>query len=176
MKNQQTILTKENLTERNFASVISLPIEKLKPFANHPYKVIDNEDMQSLAESIKSQGILNPITVRHLENGEYEIISGHRRVFACKKLGFEFVPAFVKEMTREEAIIVMTDSNLHRDGLLPSEKAFAYKMKLDAIKRQGERTDLTSAQVGHKSLTSVERIAIENNESKTLLHNRLIIS
>ena len=167
MKNQQTILTKENLTERNFASVISLPIEKLKPFANHPYKVIDNEDMQSLAESIKSQGILNPITVRHLENGEYEIISGHRRVFACKKLGFEFVPAFVKEMTREEAIIVMTDSNLHRDRLLPSEKAFAYKMKLDAIKRQGERTDLTSAQVGHKSLTSVERIAIENDESKT---------
>jgi ParB family chromosome partitioning protein len=167
MKNQQTILTKENLTERSFSSVISLPIEKLKPFANHPYKVIDNEDMQSLVESIKSQGVLNPITVRPIDNGEYEIISGHRRVFACKKLGLEFVPAFVKEMTREEAIIVMTDSNLHRDRLLPSEKAFAYKMKLDAIKRQGERTDLTSAQVGHKSLTSVERIAIENDESKT---------
>ena len=167
MKNQQTILTAKNLCENNFASIISLPIAKLKPFENHPYKVIDNEDMQSLAESIKSQGILNPITVRHLENGEYEIISGHRRVFACQKLGFEFVPAFVKEMTREEAIIVMTDSNLHRDRLLPSEKAFAYKMKLDAIKRQGERTDLTSAQVGHKSLTSVERIAIENDESKT---------
>ena len=167
MKNQQTILIKENLSERNFSSVISLPIEKLKPFENHPYKVIDNEDMQSLAESIKSQGVLNPITVRPIETGEYEIVSGHRRVFACKKLGFEFVPAFVKEMTREEAIIVMTDSNLHRDRLLPSEKAFAYKMKLDAIKRQGERTDLTSAQVGHKSLTSVERIAIENDESKT---------
>ena len=167
MKNQQTILTKENLTERNFASVISLPIEKLKPFANHPYKVIDNEDMQSLVESIKLQGVLNPITVRPMGNDEYEIVSGHRRVFACQKLGFEFVPALVKEMTREEAIIVMTDSNLHRDRLLPSEKAFAYKMKLDAIKRQGERTDLTSAQVGHKSLTSVERIAIENDESKT---------
>ena len=167
MKNQQTILTKENLTERNFASVISLPIERLKPFENHPYKVIDNEGMQCLVESIKSQGVFNPITVRPIDNGEYEIISGHRRVFACKKLGFEFVPAFVKEMTREEAIIVMTDSNLHRDRLLPSEKAFAYKMKLDAIKRQGERTDLTSAQVGHKSLTSVERIAIENDESKT---------
>ena len=167
MKNQQTILTKENLTEQNFSSVILLPIAKLKPFANHPYKVIDNEDMQSLVESIKSQGVFTPITVRPIDNGEYEIISGHRRVFACKKLGFEFVPAFVKEMTREEAIIVMTDSNLHRDRLLPSEKAFAYKMKLDAIKRQGERTDLTSAQVGHKSLTSVERIAIENDESKT---------
>ena len=167
MKNEQSILIKENLTERNFSSVISLPIEKLKPFANHPYKVIDNEEMNCLVESIKSQGILNPITVRPIDNGEYEIVSGHRRVFACKKLGFEFVPAFVKEMTREEAILVMTDSNLHRDGLLPSEKAFAYKMKLDAIKRQGERTDLTSAQVGHKSLTSVERIAIENDESKT---------
>mgnify|MGYP003292420937 CR=1 FL=1 len=166
MKNQQTILIKENLTERNFASVISLPIEKLKPFANHPYKVVDNEDMQNLIESIRTQGVLNPITVRPISDG-YEIISGHRRVFACKKLGVEFVPAFVKEMTREEAIIVMTDSNLHRDRLLPSEKAFAYKMKLDAIKRQGERTDLTSAQVGHKSLTSVERIAIENDESKT---------
>ena len=167
MKNQQTILIKENLTERNFASVISLPIAKLKLFENHPYKVIDNEDMQSLVESIRTQGILNPIIVRPIDNGEYEIISGHRRVFACKKLGFEFIPAFVKEMTREEAIIVMTDSNLHRDKLLPSEKAFAYKMKLDAIKRQGERTDLTSAQVGQKSLTSVERIAIENDESKT---------
>ena len=167
MKNQQTILTKENLTERNFASLISLPIAKLKPFENHPYKVIDNEEMKCLVESIKSQGVLNPITVRPIDNGEYEIVSGHRRVFACKKLGVEFIPAFVKEMTREEAIIVMTDSNLHRDRLLPSEKAFAYKMKLDAIKRQGERTDLTSAQVGHKSLTSVERIAIENDESKT---------
>lgn len=99
MKNQQTILTKENLTERNFASVISLPIAKLNPFENHPYKVIDNEEMQCLAESIKSQGVLNPITVRLIETGEYEIVSGHRRVFACKKLGFEFVPAFVKEMS-----------------------------------------------------------------------------
>ena len=167
MKNQQTILTKENLTERNFASVISLPIARLKAFENHPYKVIDNEEMNCLVDSIKLQGVLNPITVRPMGNDEYEIVSGHRRVFACQKLGFEFVPAFVKEMTREEAIIVMTDSNLHRDRLLPSEKAFAYKMKLDAIKRQGERTDLTSAQVGHKSLTSVERIAIENDESKT---------
>ena len=167
MKNQQTILIKENSNEQNFSSVISIPIEKLKPFENHPYKVIDNEDMQSLVESIKSQGVFTPITVRPIDNREYEIISGHRRVFACKKLGVEFVPAFVKEMSREEAIIVMTDSNLHRDRLLPSEKAFAYKMKLDAIKRQGERTDLTSAQVGHKSLTSVEKIAIENDESKT---------
>ena len=167
MKNEQSILIKENLTERSFSSVISLPIARLKAFENHPYKVMDNEEMNCLVESIKLQGVLNPITVRPMGNDEYEIVSGHRRVFACKKLGFAFIPAFVKEMTREEAIIVMTDSNLHRDRLLPSEKAFAYKMKLDAIKRQGERTDLTSAQVGQKSLTSVERIAIENDESKT---------
>ena len=139
MKNQQTILIKENLTERSFSSVISIPIEKLKPFENHPYKVIDNEEMQCLVESIKSQGVFTPITVRPIDNGEYEIISGHRRVFACKKLGVEFVPAFVKEMTREEAIIVMTDSNLHRDRLLPSEKAFAYKLKLEAMKRKAGR-------------------------------------
>ena len=94
MKNQQTILIKENSNEQNFSSIISLPIAKLKPFANHPYKVIDNEEMQCLAESIKSQGVLNPITVRPISDG-YEIISGHRRVFACKKLGVEFVPAFV---------------------------------------------------------------------------------
>jgi hypothetical protein len=124
MKNQQTILTKESSTEENFVSVISLPIAKLKPFENHPYKVIDNEEMQCLVESIKLQGILNPITVRPISDG-YEIVSGHRRVFACKKLGFEFIPAFVKEMSREEAIIVMTDSNLHRDRLLPSEKALS---------------------------------------------------
>lgn len=157
---------KKEFLNRN-TEVVSLPIAKLRPFRNHPYKIIDNEDMASLVDSINNQGILTPITVRPLANGEYEIISGHRRVFACKKLGITEIPAFVKELTREEAIVIMTDSNLHRDGLLPSEKAFAYKMKLDAIKRQGERTDLTSAQIGQKSLTSVERIAIENDESKT---------
>ena len=162
MKNFEKRENKNMRTE-----VVSLPIAKLRQFENHPYKVIDNEEMASLVDSIYNQGILTPITVRPLSNGEYEIVSGHRRVFACKKLGIEKIPAFVKELTREEAIVIMTDSNLHRDGLLPSEKAFAYKMKLDAIKRQGERTDLTSTQIGQKSLTSVERIAIENDESKT---------
>ena len=152
---------------REKITVIDLPIAALRSFEEHPYKVVDNEEMASLVDSIYNQGILTPITVRPLANGEYEIVSGHRRVFACKKLGIEKIPSFVKELTREEAIVIMTDSNLHRDGLLPSEKAFAYKMKLDAIKRQGERTDLTSTQIGQKSLTSVERIAIENDESKT---------
>jgi ParB family chromosome partitioning protein len=145
---------------------VYLPTDKLRAFADHPYKIIDNDEMASLVESIKTQGVLTPIVVRPMENGEYEIVSGHRRVFACNKLGIFEVPAVVRELTREEAIVVMADSNLHRDGLLPSEKAFAYKMKLDAIKRQGERTDLTSAQLGQR-LTSVEKIAAESDESKS---------
>ena len=147
-------------------TVTELPITALRPFEEHPYKVVDNEEMASLVESIYTQGILTPITVRPLDNGEYEIVSGHRRLFACQKLAITAIPAIVKELSREEAIVAMVDANLHRDHILPSEKAFAYKMKLDAIKRQGERTDLTSAQLGQR-LTSVEKIAAESDESKT---------
>ena len=147
-------------------TVTELPITALRPFEEHPYKVVDNEEMASLVESIYTQGILTPITVRPLDNGEYEIVSGHRRLFACQKLGITAIPAIVKELSREEAIVAMVDANLHRDHILPSEKAFAYKMKLDAIKRQGERTDLTSAPLGQR-LTSVEKIAAESDESKT---------
>jgi len=147
-------------------TVTELPIAALRPFEEHPYKVVDNEEMASLVESIYTQGILTPITVRPLDNGEYEIVSGHRRLFACQKLGITAIPAIVKELSREEAIVAMVDANLHRDHILPSEKAFAYKMKLDAIKRQGERTDLTSAQLGQR-LTSVEKIAAESDESKS---------
>ena len=147
-------------------TVTELPITALRPFEEHPYKVVDNEEMANLVESIYTQGILTPITVRPLDNGEYEIISGHRRLFACQKLGITAIPAIVKELSREEAIVAMVDANLHRDHILPSEKAFAYKMKLDVIKRQGERTDLTSAQLGQR-LTSVEKIAAESDESKS---------
>ena len=147
-------------------TVTELPITALRPFEEHPFKVVDNEEMSSLVESIYTQGILTPITVRPLDNGEYEIVSGHRRLFACQKLGITAIPAIVKEFSREEAIVAMVDANLHRDHILPSEKAFAYKMKLDAIKRQGERTDLTSAQLGQR-LTSVEKIAAESDESKS---------
>lgn len=147
-------------------TVTELPITALRPFEEHPYKVVDNEEMASLVESIYTQGILTPITVRPLDNGEYEIVSGHRRLFACQKLGITAIPAIVKELSREEAIVAMVDANLHRDHILPSEKAFAYKMKLNAIKRQGERTDLTSAQLGQR-LTSVEKIAAESDESKS---------
>ena len=176
MKTQEKILTRESLSEKNFSSVVFLPIAKLRQFENHPYKIIDNDEMESLTESIKTQGILTPITVRPIGNGEYEIVSGHRRVFACKKLGITELPAIVKNLSREEAIVVMADSNLHRDGLLPSEKAFAYKMKLEAIKRQGERTDLTSDQRGQKSLTSVERIALESDESKSQVQRYIALT
>ena len=156
--------------------IVYLPTDKLRPFAEHPYKVIDNDEMESLVESIKMQGVLTPIVVRPTSDGAYEIVSGHRRVFACRKLGIFEVPTVVRELTREEAIVVMADSNLHRDGLLPSEKAFAYKMKLDAIKRQGERTDLTSDHRGQKSLTSVERIALESDESKSQVQRYIALT
>ena len=172
----QEILAKQSETIGDATRIVYLPIDKLRPFAEHPYKIIDNDEMASLVESIKTQGVLTPIVVRPTENGEYEIVSGHRRVFACNKLGIFEVPAVVRQLTREEAIVVMADSNLHRDGLLPSEKAFAYKMKLDAIKRQGERTDLTSDHRGQKSLTSVERIALESDESKSQVQRYIALT
>ena len=120
-----------------------LPINKLRPFEGHPFKVIDNEEMKQLTESIQAQGVLTPLVVRPLENGTYEVISGHRRLYACKKAGIETVPALVIEMDRDSSAIALVDSNLHREHILPSEKAFAYKMKMDALSRQGKRTDLT---------------------------------
>ena len=137
-----------------------LPIDKLKPFDGHPFYVKDDDDMDQLTESIRQQGVLNPIMVRPLDSGEYEVISGHRRLHACKKAGIEMIPAFIYSMDRSEAVVAMVDSNLHREKLLPSEKAFAYKMKMEALKHQGQRTDLTLGQVGHKS-----RDAISETES-----------
>ena len=124
-----------------------LPIEKLKPFDGHPFYVKDDDDMMELIESIRSQGILTPLVVRPINNNEYEVISGHRRLHACKKAGIEMIPAFIYSMDRNEAVVAMVDSNLHREKLLPSEKAFAYKMKMDALKHQGQ----ACGQVGHKS-------------------------
>ncbi len=141
-----------------------LSLNKLHPFPNHPFQVKDNEDMAMLTESIRTQGVLTPLVVRPMENGEYEVISGHRRLYACQKAGIETVPALIYTLSREEAIIALVDSNLHRDHILPSEKAFAYKMKMDAVKRQGERTDLTSGQVGPK-LRSDELIARDAEDS-----------
>ena len=136
-----------------------LPIDKLKPFDGHPFYVKDDDDMMELTESIRSQGVLMPLVVRPIINNEYEVISGHRRLHACKKAGIEMIPAFIYSLDRNEAVIAMVDSNLHREKLLPSEKAFAYKMKMDALKHQG-----TSRQPGTK-LRSDEEIAETAGES-----------
>ena len=128
-----------------------LDVTKLKEFENHPYKVKHDDEMEMLIESIKEQGILSPVIVRPLENDEYEIISGHRRLFASKRAGLTEVPALIVEMDRDNAAIALVDSNLHRDNISPSEKAFAYKLKMEAMSRQGHRTDLTSGQLVPKS-------------------------
>ena len=144
----------------------NISIEKLHPFENHPYKVQDNEEMEHLAESIKMHGVVSPIIVRPKENteDEYEIISGHRRVMACRKAGITEVPALVVSLDRDAAAIVLVDSNLHREHILPSEKAFAYKMKAEALAHKGYRTDLTSVQVAPKLAT--EQIAEDAGTSK----------
>ena len=144
----------------------NISIEKLHPFENHPYKVQDNEEMDALAESIKAHGVVSPIIVRPLENttDEYEIISGHRRVMASRKAGITEVPALVVSLDRDAAAIVLVDSNLHREHILPSEKAFAYKMKAEALAHQGFRADLTSVQLAPKLAT--EQIAEDAGTSK----------
>jgi len=137
-----------------------LAVEKLRPFEGHPFKVTDNEEMDQLTWSILTQGLLTPLVVRPLENGEYEVISGHRRLHACKKAGIETVPALIYAIDRDAAAIALVDSNLQREKILPSEKAFAYKLKLEALKHQG-----TSSQVGTK-LRSDEMIAQQTGDSR----------
>lgn len=155
---KETLYDKVQKVRAEYVWANKIPIEYLRPFENHPYKVIDNEEMQNLVDSINERGILTPLTVCKISGTEYEIISGHRRFYAAKKLGFEMIPAFIYELTYEEAVIAMVDANLQREHVLPSEKAHAYKMKLEAIKSQGERTDLTSRQVVGK-LESAELVS-----------------
>lgn len=145
---------------------VQLSLGRLHRFPGHPYKVEDNEEMEALAESIREYGILNPLLVRRAEGSEtdYELISGHRRAYAAAKAGLETVPAFVVSLDRNDAAIALVDSNLHRERLLPSEKAFAYKLKMEAMKRQGWRTDLTSCQLGTKLRTD-DQIAETADES-----------
>ena len=137
-------------------SAVNVPLEKIRPFEGHPYKVIDNDEINALIESIQEQGILSPLIVRPLENteDEYELISGHRRLRAAQKAGATKVPVFIYAVSRDEAAIMLVDSNLHREHILPSEKAKAYKLKMEALKNQGKRTDLTSVQVGPKLTAS----------------------
>ena len=134
----------------NEESAMEIEIDKIKPFAGHPFKVIDDEKMQDLIESISESGVLTPVLIRPDQNDGYEMISGHRRMHAAQKAGLITIPAIVREMTDDEAVIAMVDANIQREELLPSEKAFAYKMKMEAMKRQGARIDLTCAQNDHK--------------------------
>ena len=130
---------------------VAIPVEKLRPFAGHPFKVKDDAEMNTLIESIQTQGILSPLIVRPIENTEeYEVISGHRRLHAAQKAGITEIPALIYALDRDAAAIAVVDSNLHREHILPSEKAFAYKLKMEALSHQGKRTDLTSDQVGPK--------------------------
>ena len=138
-----------------------LAVDKLRPFDGHPFKVVDNEEMDQLVWSILTQGLLTPLVVRPLDNGDYEVISGHRRLHACKKAGIETVPALIYAIDRDAATIALVDSNLQREKILPSEKAFAYKLKRDALSHQGT----TSPQVGEKLLT-VEKVGLEAGDSK----------
>lgn len=149
----------------------NISINKLHEFKDHPYKVLDNDEMNSLIESVQEQGIMSPLIVRPLEGtkDEYEIISGHRRFRAAQKAGLAEVPAFIRPVSRDEAAIMVVDSNLHRENLLPSEKAFAYKLKYDALKRQGKRTDLTSSQVATK-FDSATEIGKQTNESRDTVY------
>ena len=139
--------TQEMRDEAKLEKVQNIPLEDLQPFENHPYKVADDEEMKQMIESIERVGTISPALARPLDNGKYELISGHRRMAACKALGLETMPVIVRDMSDDEAIITMTDANLQRETILPSEKAFAYKMKLEALKHQGR----TSRQVVGKS-------------------------
>ena len=164
--------TEELRQEAKLQKVYEIPLSEIKDFPDHPYKVRDDEVMQNLTDSIKSRGVDTPVLLRPLEGSGYEMVSGHRRKRACELAGKDTIPAIIEEMTRDEAIIKMVESNYQRDTILPSEKAFAYKMRLEAMKRQGERSDLTSSQIGMKLKRpqSSEILAENSNESKNQIH------
>ena len=148
--------TDESRAEANLSKIREIPISEIDEFPDHPFKVLMNEDMEQLVESVSRSGVMTPATVRQKEDGRYELISGHRRKKACELAGLETLKCEVKELTHDEAIIVMVESNLQRSVILPSEKAFAYKMRLEAMNRQGERTDLTFSPVGKKLRSGIE--------------------
>ena len=156
------------MANKKIKAPINIPVEKIHPFEGHPYKVLDNDEMNNLIESIQQKGVISPIVVRPLENtkDEYEIISGHRRLRASVKAGLETVPTLIYAVSRDEAAIMLVDSNLHREHILPSEKAFSYKLKLEALNHQGKRSDLTSSQVATKfdSATEIGNITGESRD------------
>ena len=158
--------TEESRQEQQREQVQQIPIGELFPFKNHPFKVLDDESMQRTVESVEQYGVLSPLIARPRPEGGYEIISGHRRQHAAQLAGMDALPVIVRNMDDDAAVLLMVDSNLQRENILPSERAFAYKMKLEALKSQGARSDLTSDQVGQK-LWSVEQVASDAGESKT---------
>ena len=162
--------TEENRQEEQWEQVQQIPIDALHPFTNHPFKVLDDEAMTRTVESIAQYGVLAPLIARPRPDGDgHEIISGHRRQYAAKLAGLDTLPVIVRQMSDDAAVILMVDSNLQREHILPSERAFAYKMKLEALKNQGARSDLTSRQVGEK-LWSVSQVSADANESERQVH------
>ena len=158
--------TQEQRDDAKLKKIYEIPLEEIDEFPDHPFKVLDDEDMMNLAESVREQGIITPATLRKKEDGRYEILSGHRRKRACELAGLDTLRSEVVEMDRDAAVIFMVDSNLQRTTILLSEKAFSYKMRLEAMKRQGRRTDLTSDPLGPKLRTNVQ-LANEVSESAT---------
>ncbi len=152
--------------EADLKKIYEIPLSDIDPFPDHPFKVKDDEDMMNLVESVKANGVLTPATVREKEDGRYELLSGHRRMRACELAGIDKLRCEIVEMSRDEATVFMVESNFQRTTILPSEKAFAYKMRLDAMKRQGKRSDLTSAPVERKSSEARELIGSEAGESR----------
>lgn len=157
--------TQEERDGANLEKIVDISVKDIDDFPNHPFKVIDDEEMQLMSKSIKENGILVPVLVRQKEDGRYEMISGHRRKFASKLAGIDKIPCIVRDLTDDEATIIMVDSNMQREKILPSEKAFAYKMKLDAISHKGKRTDLTSSQVATR-LDTATMIGKEHGDSR----------
>ena len=156
----------EQQREQQREQVQQIPIGELFPFKNHPFKVLDDESMQRTVESVEQYGVLSPLIARPRPEGGYEIISGHRRQHAAQLAGLDALPVIVRQMDDDAAVLLMVDSNLQRENILPSERAFAYKMKLEALKNQGARSDLTSAQIGPK-LTAAEKVAEEASDTKS---------
>lgn len=156
--------TEESRQEQQREQVQQIPIGELFPFKNHPFKVLDDESMQRTVESVEQYGVLSPLIARPRPEGGYEIISGHRRQHAAQLAGLETLPVIVRNMDDDAAVLLMVDSNLQRENILPSERAFAYKMKLEALKNQGARSDLTSGQIVQKSKLSIERVAEDAGE------------
>ena len=168
MEKKKSISKSDTYDEANATKevITEIPISVITDFPNHPYKVKDDDGMNELVESIKTRGLIQPILVRPIEDGKYEMVSGHRRKRAFEIAGIEKISARVQELTRDEATLAMVDSNLQREEILPSEKAFAYKMRLDAMKRQGQRTDLTSVPLAQKSKPSRELLGEKVGESQ----------